>query len=122
MNISNYKSLHSPQFKAKTTINAPEELLSKKDKKELIKYGQQIGTDKDIIEISISSLKPNYFNKNILGYDLTKKVELNSPKKLIMEETEITLPLVIEGKPLQLTSPQSYISKMLNSLALLFSK
>ncbi len=120
MNISNNKSIHSPQFKAKTTINAPEALLSKKDKEELIRQGHQIGTDKDIIEISLSNLKPNYFNKNILGYDLRKKIELKSPKKIIIEDTKSTLPHIIDGIPLQLTNPQYYISKMLNSLAQLF--
>ena len=78
----------SPSFKARTIIEAPETLLSKKDKKALIKMGEKIGTEKDVIEITIGELKPNYFNPDIEAYDIVKRFKIKAPTEYIIEQTE----------------------------------
>ncbi len=121
MNIRNYKQTLYPTFKAQTIIEAPEELLSAEEKTELIKQGKRIGIDKDKIEIKISSLKPNKINSNILGFDLSKKVQLRTPNKIVMEYTETTLPYIVEGKTITINEPKKYITSFLDSLANLFN-
>ena len=107
----------SPSFKARTIIEAPETLLSKKDKKALIKMGEKIGTEKDVIEITIGELKPNYFNPDIESYDIIKKFKIKAPTEYIMEHTESTIPYLVAGEPLSITTPKIYLEKMFKKLA-----
>lgn len=116
MNISNFRMAQAQNFGAKTIIEAPESLLKKEDRDLLIARGKSIGSDKDIIEIRIGELKPNKINSKIQGYDLSKKVRIRTENKMIMEETERTLPYIIEGEKLPLTDPKQYITKALDTI------
>lgn len=78
---------NSPNFKAKTIISTSDNLLSKKEIKELTKMGERIGLNNDSISYGIRQLNHDTFGVthksdfNINGNNLkTEKIEVHSIK------------------------------------------
>ena len=72
-------SMSSPlksNFKARTTINAPEHLLSKEDRKKLIEQGKKIGTDSDTIDINVSEIKDSDRDPDVKIYNISESYNL----------------------------------------------
>ncbi|MBR6098186.1 hypothetical protein IKP85_00400 [bacterium] len=98
---------YSPEFTAKTTVIAPENLVSKQEVKSLVKLGSQIGEKTDSIKISISGLLPSKRNPKIKGYDVKATFTLNKSKKNTFSG---------EGIDINKISPFEYAKKILTRI------
>lgn len=107
---------YNPSFKAQTIILAPETILSRKDRKELVKMGKKIGDEQDVIAIAISGLNPTDTNPNIESYDIVKRFNIKSHKPQIYETEISTHPYLIGGHPLNASSPKVYLTRVFNEL------
>ncbi len=97
-------------FKAKTKILAPEELLSKKDKEFFEKLGSKIGTDNDIIEISISNLHCAESNPDVKAYTVSKMYMIQKNNSISTIKNRREIPYIKSGEIEEKNSPFNYIN------------
>ncbi len=110
-NLNASQPLRSVNFKAMTTITAPESLLSQADREYFEEIGSKIGTDRDVIEITISDLHDSKYNKNIKEYSASKyyKFDKKSPYPSLNLQG-ISVPFIKNGELIEEHSPKNYIA------------
>ena len=115
MNISKISSAQNLPFKAKVTVNAPEKLLSKEDKKYFESLGPSIGNESDSFEVSISDLKPSAINPSVLVYQCTQRY-VSPSNPLYTKSQSIPVPYVKDGKTMEDKSPKVYLQRIFDRL------
>ena len=103
-------------FKAQTKITAPEEFLSKEEKEYFEELGSKIGTDKDIIEITISDLHDSKFNPDVKLYTAEKKYIIQKENGVSKIDTKMDIPYIKDGEVIEKNSPLKYINKIFERL------
>lgn len=103
-------------FKAHTKITAPEELLSPEDADYFEKLGSRIGTDKDVIEITIDDVHTTKYNPAVEVYTVTEKYLINQPDRASAIINTIAIPYIKDGKIIENNSPYNYILRTFEKL------
>lgn len=112
VNNCQFLSSHlNKNFKAKTTITAPKEALSKEDRIFLKEMGSKIGTDQDEIDITVGEKQAEDY-RNVVFYNIRMNSILDGWK----QKMSIDLPISCDGKIYQRYRPEVYIPKMLERL------
>ncbi len=116
MNISKISANNALGFKAQTKINAPEDLLSKKDRAYFEELGKKYKTPNDTIEINISNLHSIDDKPNVQLYTVSKTIRTNSANGNSLDQSKMTIPYVKDGVTIEKNSPKNYLSKVFSSL------
>jgi len=116
MQISKF-SVNNQAFGAKTTIKDDNNMLSKKDRADLIRIGSNIGTDKDTIEITLGDLQPNQIVRDVEGYDYVINSEFRTPSMWVKKSEELTVPFYVKGEFLQMNTPKNFLVRTLEKIA-----
>ncbi len=101
-----------PSFKAKTQINAPETMLSGKDKAYFEELGKKYRAPQDILEITISNLYHNEKSPEVECYNVTKAIKTSSST---MQSTK-AIPYRKGGVTIEKNSPKNYLIKTFNEM------
>lgn len=112
MNIMRVTPLSTPAFKAQTRINAPENLLSKKDREYFEELGKKYKTPQDTIQIEISSLHSAENKPEVQCYTVTKMIKDGTS----VEQSKKAVPYIKDGVPIETNSPKNYLTKTFNAL------
>ena len=115
MNISKISSAQGLPFKAKVTVNAPENLLSREDKKYFESLGPSIGNQDDVFDVTISELKPSAMNPSVLVYQCSQKY-LSPSNPSYSRLLSVPLPYVKDGKTMEDKSPKVYLQRIFDRL------
>jgi len=117
MNVSKVSMAQPLSFHAKTTINAPESLLSKEDKAYFENIGSKLGTNKDTIEISIGELEQSECEPDVTGYRCNKVIKQKTSKSASTNQSSIFVPYIVDGKVNEKTSPKNYLQRIFNRMS-----
>ena len=112
MNISKVNLAAPLAFGAKTTIVAPENMLSKDSKSYLESLGNKIGKPTDTIKFTIGDLQENKISPNSKAYMLTNFYKLSN----LVEQHSRPVPYIKNGEIIEKNSPKNYIEKLLKNL------
>lgn len=110
-NSQTMSSVLKTNFKAQTTVNAPNDVLNNEDRKSLKEMGSKIGTDKDTIDITVGEKKEEK-RSHIVLYNIKIDSVFDGKK----QKKSIDLPISCDGKIYQRYRPEVYIPKMLERL------
>ena len=112
MNISKINLAAPVAFGAKTTIEAPESMLSKDNKAYLESLGSKIGTPEDTIKFTVSDLQENKIYPNSKSYVVKKFYQLSN----LIDSSSKSVPFIKNGTILEQNAPKNYIEKVLKNL------
>lgn len=112
MNISKINISTSAAFGAKTTIVAPENMLSKDSKAYLESLGDKIGNAADTIKFTVGDMQENKIHPNSKSYKLTNFYKLSN----LVEQHSRPVPYIKNGEIIEKNSPKNYIEKLLENL------
>ena len=109
-------ALLKTNFKAHTTITAPESLLSKENKEYFEEIGAKIGIDSDVIEISVSDLFDSKIDPSVKMYKARKKYSITNDNNVISVDNSIDIPYIKRGELVEKNSPKNYIKNIFDRL------
>lgn len=112
MYVSKISLLNQIPFAARTKINAPESLLKEEDCKYFEELGSKIGSDTDVIEITLSDLTPSKRDSSVLIYRCSQHVKINGFNK----QTNIDIPYIMRGEKKENAEPKNYLKKFFDRL------
>ena len=112
MKVTKISIANPLSFKAQTTIEASESMLSKEDKAYLESIGKKIGNDTDTIKFTVGDLQANKMNPDLKGYSVTKSYKIAN----LIEQSSKTIPFIKNGEIIEKNSPKNYIEQALKKL------
>ena len=116
MSVSKILSVkpYNTSFKARTTITAPESLLSKEDRAKLIEQGKKIGTDEDTIDINISEVKDSDRDPGVRFYNISEKYNITLGPDKFEEKSESSFVYSNADKLYEMNLPKHVIGRHLD--------
>lgn len=102
-------------FGAKTKVNAPITMLSRKDKKFFEAWGSRIGTDSDTIELTISSPIKNKKDTKVKFYAFTEDTTFTKNEKVGTCSTKL-IPYITSCGKNPLAIPKVFLTRIFENI------
>lgn len=116
MNVQKTGLNPQQSFGAKTTIIAPEKLISKQQQEYLINLGKKVGKESDILNFSVSDLHSAANNPNVKTYTIMKQSSIDSAAGSTISQSSKEVPYEKNGVVMEKNSPFNYIKLLIERL------
>lgn len=105
-----------PSFSAKTTIIAPKNMLSKKDRDFLSKVGEKIGKDTDTIQIKVGTLQDSKVDPGVKSYTVSAIYDSTSTNGRYSKKVDSSFLYSFNNQIVEKNRPKIVIKRFLDSI------